>query len=134
VIVADTGAIVALIDRSDRHHEAVLAVYEANPAGVRLPWAILPEVDYLLATHVGPKAQLAFLADLAEESFAIEWERGGDLRRAEEINRRYAGLRLGLVDAVVMAVAERLRADVLTLDVRHFRAVRLAHSPNVLPR
>ena len=44
-------------------------------------------------------------------------------------------LRLGLVDAVVMAIAERLRAEAIaTLDLRHFGAVKIAGSPRLLPR
>jgi hypothetical protein len=33
-----------------------------------------------------------------------------------------------------MAVAERLAADIATLDLRHFSVVRLKHSPRLLPR
>ena len=52
MIVADTGAIVALIDADDRHHDALLAIYEADPSEWILPWAVLPEIDYLLGAHV----------------------------------------------------------------------------------
>lgn len=42
---------------------------------------------------------------------------------------------MGLVDAVVLAVAERLGADgVATLDLRHFGAVRTAREFRILPR
>ena len=42
---------------------------------------------------------------------------------------------LGLVEACVMAVAERLRAETIaTLDVRHFDAVKLGGAPSLLPR
>jgi predicted nucleic acid-binding protein len=57
VIVADTGAIVALIDRKDQHHRTVRPLFEEAPDQWVLPWAILPEVDYLLAHHVGVRAQ-----------------------------------------------------------------------------
>jgi hypothetical protein len=40
-----------------------------------------------------------------------------------------------LVDAVVIATAERLRADAIaTLDLRHFGAIKIAGSPRLLPR
>ncbi len=42
----------------------------------------------------------------------------------------YADFPLGLVDASVIAVAERLgAADIATLDRRHFSVVRPAHVP-----
>ena len=41
MIVADTGAILALVDTSDRHHKTLLAVFEERPTAWILPWAIL---------------------------------------------------------------------------------------------
>ena len=135
MIVADTGAILALLDAGDRHHAALRAIYEGNPEAWVLPWAILPEVDYLVASHLGTKAQTAFLTDLAEETFAVEWGRESDLYAANRICQRYRALHLGLVDAVVMAVTERLRADAIaTLDLRHFGAVSIKSRPRLLPR
>jgi hypothetical protein len=44
-----------------------------------------------------------------------------------DVDRRFAGLRLGMVDASVVALAELLGVYPLaTRDVRHFAAVRLA--------
>jgi predicted nucleic acid-binding protein len=43
-----------------------------------------------------------------------------------EIDRQYADLRLGLVDASIVALAEELGVHCLaTRDVRHFSSVRL---------
>jgi predicted nucleic acid-binding protein len=135
VIVADTGAILALLDKDDRHHRRLRAHYEENPDEWLLPWAILPEVDYLVGAELGARAQEAFLGDLIEGAFAVEYGREGDLVRAGEIGRKYRSLRLGLVDAVVIAIAERLRADsIATLDLRHFGAVTIVGSPHLIPR
>jgi len=135
VIVADTGAIVALVDADDRHHTALRRLFETSPDAWVLPWAILPEVDYLLAEHVSARAQERFSGDPASGARAIEWGDPADLVRAAEISRRHRGLRLGLVDSVVMAVAERRRADAIaTLDLRHFGAVTLRGRPRLVPR
>lgn len=134
MIVADTGAVFALLDNGDRHHAAVLAIYSANPDAWILPWAVLPEVDYLAASALGDRAQRAWQADLASGAFAVEWGSDRDLAAADAIARRYAALNMGLVDAVVMAVAQRLHADIATLDLRHFGAVRFPHEPRLLPR
>jgi hypothetical protein len=135
VIVADTGAVLALIDSSDRHHRVMLELFEEDPAAWVLPWAILPEVDYLLGTHVSARAQSAFLRDLATSAFQVEWGDEADIDRAHELCRKCAALRIGLVDAVVAAVAERLRATAIaTLDLRDFGAMRIAGSPRLLPR
>jgi uncharacterized protein len=135
VIVADTGAIIALIDGDDRHHQAMAALFEADPGAWVLPWAILPEVDYLLATHVGESAAAAFRDDLACGAFVVEWGTDADLTRAQALCEQYDALRLGLVDAVVAAVAERLGATAIaTVDLRDFGALRLAGAPKLYPR
>ncbi len=135
MIVADTGAILALIDADDRHHLALRRLFEKDPEAWVLPWAVLPEVDYLLATHVGVRAEAAFLADLAASVFRVEWGEDGDLARAQELSRRYRGLKLGLADGVVIAVAERLESDAIaTLDLRRFGAVAIHGRPRLLPR
>ena len=135
MIIADTGAIVALIDKSDRHHAALTALYEEGPDRWVLPWAILPEVDYLVGSCLGPRAEEAFLADLADGLFHVEWGTESDLARAHEVSRRYRSLSLGLVDGIVVAVAERLRAEAIaTLDLRHFGALAIKGSPALWPR
>jgi predicted nucleic acid-binding protein len=135
VILADTGAILALLDSGDRHHQELRALYEADPDAWVLPWAILPEVDYLVATHIGAKAQALWMADIAMGGFAVEWGRDGDLAAAERICRRDKALRLGLVDAIVIALAERLHVEaVATLDLKHFGAVAIKGRPKLLPR
>jgi uncharacterized protein len=135
MIVVDTGAMVALVDRNDRDHARIREIYDDNPDAWLLPWAILAEVDYLIGTELGAKAQEAWLADLADGVFPIEWGRDDDLVAAQRLHARYRALRLGVVDAVVIAVAERLKADAIaTLDLRHFGAVAIKGSPRLLPR
>jgi predicted nucleic acid-binding protein len=135
VIVADTGAIVALVDADDRHHRALRGAYERDPDAWVLPWAILAEVDYLLAEHVRGRAEQAFRADLARGAYAVEWGDVADLIRADAVCARYKALRLGLVDGVVISVAERLEAQAIaTLDVRHFGVVEITGRPALWPR
>jgi predicted nucleic acid-binding protein len=135
LIVADTSAIVALLDADDAHHADLRRLFGDTAPEWVLPWAVLPEVDYLAGRWIGEKTAAAFRRDLAAGRFAVEWGRETDLIRAEALCRKHRTLRLGLVDAVVLAIAERTRAAAIaTLDLRHFAAVRLAHAPRLLPR
>jgi uncharacterized protein len=135
MIVADTGAIFALLDRTDPHHKALRQLFEARPGAWILPWAILPEVDYLAATDLGARARDAFLRDLSEGLYRVDFGDIDDLISAQKLHDKHRALQLGLVDACVMAVAERLRAEAIaTLDVRHFGAVKLRGAPKLLPR
>jgi predicted nucleic acid-binding protein len=134
VLVADTGAVLALLDRGDRDHDAVRALFTESPGSWILPWAILPEVDYLASTRLGERAHRLWLDDLAGGALAVEWGRHDDLSGAHALIQKYASLDMGLVDAVVMITAERFEADIATLDLRHFGAVRLKHAPRLFPR
>lgn len=135
MIVADTSALLALIDADDRHHAELRDLFESDPDAWVIPWAVLPEVDYVLAAHVGAKAEMAFVRDVADGRWPVEWGGAADLVRARELCERHRGLRLGLVDGVVMAMAERLDADgIATLDLRHFAAVKLRGAPSLYPR
>ena len=126
---------VALLDADEEHHEIFKKLYEENPTGWILPSAILPEVDYIVSQHLGAKAQELFLADLADGAFSVEWGRDEDLVVAQRLCARYRSLRIGFVDAMVMAAAERLKTDAIaTLDLRHFAAVSIKRSPRLLPR
>ena len=135
MIVADTGAIVALIDADDKHHGVLAELFAADPGAWLLPWAILPEVDYLVARYVGSRAAEAFHTDVAQGAFAVEWGHDDDLPRAREIRSRYAALELGLVDSVVAAVTERIGATAIaTLDLRDFGGMTLSGNPKLFPR
>jgi predicted nucleic acid-binding protein len=134
MIVADTGAILALLDRHETDHALIRALYIEEPDAWILPWAILPEVDYLVTRELGAPAEQAWLDDLANGAFTVDSGARGDLAAAQALAKRYASLEFGLVDAIVMTMAERLRADIATFDLRHFAAVRLAHTPKLLPR
>jgi hypothetical protein len=129
MIVADTGGIVALLDRDDRHHAAVRRLLEADANWI-LPWAILPEVDYLASKILGSRVARSFVGDLKEGLFTVDASVARDLPRAAALLEEYADMNFGLVDAVVMAQAEYHAAKIIvTTDARHFRAVRLAINP-----
>jgi uncharacterized protein len=126
VIVVDTSGVLALLDRDDKHHERLAAEFEESGETWVLPWAILPEVDYLAHKYLGAKVAGAFIDDLGRGAFRVEGLQLSDVKVAAALNRKYPRLHLGLVDGVVMAQAVRLRAAaIVTLDARHFRAVKL---------
>lgn len=86
--------------------------------------ATLGELDYLLREFLGVDAELDFLDSVLSGSFVLEPTTPADVERCREIIAQYRDLDPGLVDAAVMATAERLETDrVLTVDERDFRAV-----------
>ena len=87
-----------------------------------VPATVLVETDQLLRARVSDVAARLFLASVAAGEHVLAPVTIGLLRRAAEIDARYADLRLGLTDATVMALAERDDLPILTFDFEHFRA------------
>ncbi len=89
---------------------------------------MVSEVGYLIEREAGPRAEAAFAQSLAEEQFEVIDLLPTDWSRVAELLRTYADLPLGIVDASVVAVTERLKiVEVATLDRRHFTIVRPSH-------
>jgi hypothetical protein len=124
-LIADSGAIVALYDRRDPHHRTMTQAFQENRAPALLPVLTLPEIDFLLGRGIGAAAQAAFLNDLRAGAYTRVALVDEDLEGAAELASTYGDLGIGLVDASVIAAAERLGVTrIATLDQRHFRSIR----------
>jgi len=124
-LVADSGGIYGLYDRRDSAHGKLREALERERDQIVIPSATLGEVDYLLRVRLGTRALLQFLSDVDAGAFRVEAVTPTDLRRCAALLEKYSDLDLGLCDAAVIAVAERLGTDrILTVDERDFRAIR----------
>lgn len=124
----DAGFLYALLNRADPHHGEVARVAQGLRPPVYLPVPVVTEVTYLLQKYVGTPAMADFVEGLATTQMRLILPEPDDYQRAAELARQYADARLDFVDALIIAVAERMRVTtVLTLDQRHFRMVRPRH-------
>jgi predicted nucleic acid-binding protein len=90
-----------------------------------IPAPVLVELDYFLTRRWGPGPMTPVLEDVRAGAFEIESLISDDYQRVSSLMTTYTDLRLGFVDAAVLAVVERLREPKLaTLDRRHFAEVR----------
>ena len=128
-VLADTGAVYALIDRSDTWHKRVVEWWKDHTGSVLLPVTVLPEIAYLLHNRVGPLAEEAFVSAVAGGEFTVEpLEVRSDTERAAALMTVYRDAGIGFVDATIVAMAERLGVtELLTTDRRHFSLVRPNH-------
>ena len=125
MIVVDTSGLLAAIDRSQRHHAAAAATLRGTDEPRLLSPFVLAELDYLLATRVSASVARAFLGEVARGAYQLEPFGQDDVEAALAILARYPDLDLGLADASLIVLAERHDTlQLLTLDERHFRAVR----------
>jgi predicted nucleic acid-binding protein len=90
---------------------------------------VLGELDYWCAQRLGSDAWLTFLDDVISGTYRVEHPSGPDLARCRDLQAAYSDLGLGVVDASVIALAERLaETKIATLAHRHFSVVRPRHT------
>jgi predicted nucleic acid-binding protein len=127
-ILVDTSALFAFADAASLDHVAMRDVVTNTPETLLVPVTVLPEADYLITTRLGGQVARAMLRSILDGELRVEHLARADLERCWELMDQYADSALGLVDASIIALAERLRITrVLTLDQRHFRFVRPRH-------
>jgi uncharacterized protein len=128
-ILIDTGPLVSAIDKADPAHEMASTVLQRLRRTAIVPSPVLIEVDHLARKRVGDRAARKFLKTVARGAHEVAFMTPGLMRRAVEVDGQYADLRLGLVDASVMAIAERHDLPVFTFDFTDFRATESASGP-----
>jgi uncharacterized protein len=127
-LVLDTGPLLAALDAADPDHEPCAALIVEAREDLVVPTLVLAELDYWCHKRLGGQVWLAFLDDLLAGAYRTEPPTGRDLKRCRELQTTYLDLRLGVTDASVVALLERLdEPKVATLDRRHFGAIRPAH-------
>ena len=135
----DTGPVVGLLSAADEHHSASIDAIKASAGKGRTlctTWEVVGEAYSLFRMRLAP-------ADSAEPALVVlRWAREsgievfptieGDHQRVAALLERYGQLRLSYVDALLLAVTERQRVEELvTVDARHFGAIRLPHRMTV---
>ena len=127
-LICDTGPLLAALDAADPDHGRCARLLLNADEDLIVPTLVLAELDYWCSRRLPPEAWLIFLDDLLAGVYRVEPPTGADLARCRELQARDTDLALGIVDASIVALAERLgEPKVATLDQRHFRAVRPAH-------
>jgi predicted nucleic acid-binding protein len=120
--------IVAAMVRDDKDHERCAPVLELRRERRLVPAPVLVELDHLLGRELGDAAFPALLDSIVAGEFDIEDLVTSDYERAAELMRTYADLKVGFVDAAVLAVTERLGEPKLAcIDHRHFDVMRPRH-------
>jgi uncharacterized protein len=93
-----------------------------------VPAPVLVELDYLASRQRDRLAVTAMLEEIHRGAYEVEDLTPIDYGRVRELLTTYADLRVGFVDAAVLAIVERLREPKLaTLDHRHFSVMRPRH-------
>lgn len=128
-LVLDTSVLLAALDSADPDHRRCAGLIADAREVLVVPALVLSELDYWCHERLNAEVWLAFLEDVLGGAYSVELPTNADLERCHVLQSTYADLRLGVVDASVMAVVERLGEPKLaTLDHRHFATVRPRHA------
>jgi uncharacterized protein len=128
VLIVDAGPLYAAAATRDQNHDRCVDLLRSASRPLVVPALVVTEVAYLLGGRIGPDAESAFGRSIAAGELGVEPVIGPDWERITSLMERYIDLPLGMVDASVVALAERLGAsEIATLDHRHFATVRPRH-------
>jgi len=134
--LCDTGPLIALIDRDDRHHTRCVEALSTLPASPLLTtWLCLVEAMYLLWRAGGFPAQDELWGYIADGLVVLHRPLAGEWQRLRVLMRQYRDIPMDIADASLVSAAEHhnLRR-IFTLD-SHFYAYRIdnQHSFDVVP-
>lgn len=133
-VLLDSGILYACYDRGDGWHDRAVTVLKREKGGLIVPAPVIPEVDHLLGYRLGDRARIEFYRALSEGDYFVADLARERYARVLELNRLFAGLSLGFVDAAIVAVAEQLGVRrIATSDRRDFEPLASALSLVLLP-
>ena len=128
MLIVDAGPLYAAAATRDRNHARCVELLTNAARPLAVPALVVTEVAYLLGDRIGPHAELALARSLERGELLVEPVLDADWPRVAELTEQYTDLPLGIVDASVVALAERRNLDTIaTLDHRHFGTVRPRH-------
>jgi predicted nucleic acid-binding protein len=114
-VLLDTGVVVALLDRSERLHEACADAVQEIEVPLITCEAVIAESFYLLRNLVG--ASEAVIENVEAGIFQIPFQLSHEAAGLKQILRKYRDRKIDLADACLIRLADEFgTADILTLD------------------
>ena len=114
-ILLDTGVIVALLDRSERHHAQCVDILSELIGSLVTCEACIAEACYLLRAIRG--APEAVLSNVANGIFQMPIRLVDQAGALEKLLQKYRNVPMDLADACLVDLADRLGTGrILTLD------------------
>ena len=124
MIIVDTSALFAFMRSDDPDHAQMSRALNVSVPLVVSPF-VIAELDYLVETRIGIRAQLAVLAELSSGTYELPALTAADLISCAALIERYSDQRVGVADASLVVLADRYRTrTICTLDRRHFSVLR----------
>ncbi len=124
-MLVDSCGLLAALSPDQRSHKDCAKVLTKNKGLLFLSPFVLAELDYLVTKLAGIPKELTLLREVERGAYDLAPFELADIKRAREIIEQYSDLGIGLADASIVVLSEKQNVlDLLTLDHRHFRALR----------
>ena len=130
MIICDTsGLLAAMFSDQDYHEECAKALLESEPPRILSPF-VVAELDYMILKYAGVEAEIAFMKEIEDGVYQVaDLNEMIDFHSLRNQLQKYASLKCGIADISTMLLASvNNTLDVLTLDERHFRALRTPYN------
>jgi len=124
--LVDTGAVVALVNRADRHHAASVEWFKRFRGQMLTTEAVVTETAYVLAASPAHLRAALFWFERARAAGLLLVEPVSDYAALSRIITQYSSLPCDYADASLIALAERTGVTAIaTVDQRDFSVFRL---------
>ena len=133
-VVVDTGPLVALLNRRDRHHAWVRQVLDTVEPPIFSCEAVVSEACFLLSRLAG--GQDALLELLANDVVRIDFRLHTEIETVRGLMRKFATVPMSLADACLVRMSELdAQTTIVTLDgdFRVYRRNRRQVIPTIMP-
>jgi predicted nucleic acid-binding protein len=133
-VLIDTGPLVALLNRADRHHDWIREVLDTIEPPVFSCEAVVSEACFLLSRV--RDGQDAVLGLLANDILKLEFRLSSEVDAVRGLMNKFASVPMSFADACLVRMSElEPRSRILTLDsdFRVYRRNRRQAIPTIMP-
>jgi len=124
--LVDTGALIALFNRADRHHAAAAEWFRKFRGLLLTTEAVVTETAYILAASRAHQRAALLWFERARAADLLHVEPVASYGRLDDIIARYARLPCDYADATLIALAEQSSVvTIATIDQRDFSVYRV---------
>lgn len=128
MLLVDTNIFLAAADRRSDRHEVCAAILRDHQGELATTVPVTAEASWLILDRLGPRSQAHLLAMITSGRLDPLELTDTDWARCTELVSTYSDLRLDLMDASLVAVAERHNlTTIATLNHRDFTVIRPRH-------
>lgn len=124
-MIVDTSVLLAYFDSNEPSHGSCADVIESATDALVVSPYVIAELDYLIATRIGARAEQAALTELSSGAWELAAFPTSSLQTAVSVLSRYEDQTIGLADASMVVLADTYRTrTIATLDRRRFGVLR----------